>query len=260
MLQEFHLEAEDAINTGQRLDRDRQPLKVVVPVLPRTSNHTDFDALRLNPAVDLQFAGTGSALPAADLIVLPGSKQVRGDLAELRRRGWDRDLLRHLRYGGKLLGICGGFQMLGHSVADPDGIEGRAGSSAGLGLLDISTTLHPAKQLRRTSGRLGADADPGRARVDGYEIHCGVSSGAGLARPFAELTSAADGAVSADRQVMGSYLHGLFDHCDAATALLRWAGLETAVGIDYRTLCETQIERLADTLDQHLDLKELALP
>ena len=248
----FHLEAEDAIDASQ-VTGSGEPLKVVVPVLPRTSNHTDFDALRLNPAVDLRFVRAGDPLPAADLIILPGSKNVRGDLAALRANGWEQDVLRHLRYGGKVLGICGGFQMLGEVVADPDGIEGEAGESAGLGLLAMATRLYPEKQLRRVSGTL---TDSG-ARVEGYEIHCGISTGPALDNPVAQLPHGPDGARSEDGQVLGTYIHGLFDCTEAAAALLHWAGLTAAPDFDYQALREQQIDRLADALEQHLDLARL---
>ena len=254
-LQGFHLEAEDAIDASQ-LKGDGPLLKVAVPVLPRTSHHTDFDALRLNPAVDLRFVRAGEPLPGADLVILPGSKNVRGDLAALRANGWDRDLLRHLRYGGKVLGICGGFQMLGESVADPDGIEGEPGESPGLGLLAIHTRLYPEKQLRRVEGVLVGLGD-GDIPVAGYEIHCGISAGPGLERPVARLPQGPDGAHSADGQVLGTYLHGLFDRPEAAAALLAWAGLAAAPPFDYPALREQQIERLADALEQHLDLHRL---
>jgi adenosylcobyric acid synthase len=150
---DLHLEAEDGIDQRQ-IDKAAQVLKVVVPVLPRISNHTDFDPLRLHPQVDLQFVGPGQAIPAADLIILPGSKSVRSDLAYLRANGWDTAIARHLRYGGKVLGICGGLQMLGEQVHDPLGLEGPEGSSDGLGLLAFSTTLEAEKQLRNVHGRL----------------------------------------------------------------------------------------------------------
>jgi len=254
-LQGFHLEAEDAIDASQ-VTGDGPLLRVAVPVMPRTSNHTDFDPLRLNPAVDLRFVRAGEPLPGADLIILPGSKNVRGDLAALRANGWERDLLRHLRYGGKVLGICGGFQILGENIADPDGIEGEAGESPGLGLLPIRTRLYPEKQLRRMRGTL-LDLGAGEIPVEGYEIHCGVSEGPGLARPVARLPQGPDGARSDDGQVMGTYLHGLFDRPEAASALLAWAGLDAPPPFDYPARREQQIERLADAVEQHLDLQRL---
>ena len=152
-LMDLHLEAEDAIDVRQA-GKSAEVLKVVVPVLPRISNHTDFDPLRLHPQVDLQFVGPGQPVPSADLIILPGSKSVRADLTWLRANGWEAAIQKHLRYGGKLLGICGGLQMLGTRIADPLGLEGPAGESAGLGLLDFATVLEADKQLRNVQGRL----------------------------------------------------------------------------------------------------------
>jgi len=172
---DLHLEAEDGIDQRQTDKADRV-LKVVVPVLPRISNHTDFDPLRLHPQVDLQFIGPGQAVPPADLIILPGSKSVRSDLAYLRANGWETAIARHLRYGGKLLGICGGLQMLGEQVHDPLGLEGAPGSSAGLGLLAFQTRLEQEKQLRNVCGRLALEDAP----VSGYEIHAGVTTGPAL--------------------------------------------------------------------------------
>ncbi|WP_439683353.1 cobyric acid synthase [Cupriavidus oxalaticus] len=257
----LHLDAEDAIIGTQAIKSDAQRLRVIVPVLPRIANHTDFDALRAHPQVDLRFIGPGMPVPPADLVVLPGSKSVRADLAFLRANGWEAALQRHLRYGGKLVGICGGMQMLGRQVHDPDGREGPAGSSAGLGWLDYETTLAAEKQLRQVSGRL-ADAD---APVRGYEIHLGVTAGAGLERPAVWLdrgdgTMRPDGACSADGQVLATYVHGLFDDPAGCQALLRWAGLDKAQAVDLDALREASIERLADTLAAHLDLRAMFAP
>ncbi|AGE26735.1 cobyric acid synthase [Pseudomonas poae] len=246
---DLHLEAEDGIDRRQ-IDKVAQVLRVVVPVLPRISNHTDFDPLRLHPQVDLQFVGPGQLIPAADLIILPGSKSVRSDLAYLRANGWDSAVARHLRYGGKVLGICGGLQMLGEQVHDPLGLEGAAGSSDGLGLLGFSTTLEEEKQLRNVRGRLFLED----AEVSGYEIHAGVTSGDGLTRAAVLLDDGrTDGARSADGQILGTYLHGLFETPAACSALLRWAGLQDVQEVDYHALRERDIERLADLVENHLD-------
>ncbi|MCT8959765.1 cobyric acid synthase [Pseudomonas veronii] len=246
---DLHLEAEDGIDQRQ-IDKAAEVLKVVVPVLPRISNHTDFDPLRLHPQVDLQFIGPGQPIPAADLIILPGSKSVRSDLAYLRANGWDTAVARHLRYGGKVLGICGGLQMLGERVHDPLGLEGPAGSSDGLGLLAFSTTLAQEKQLRNVRGRLLLED----AEVSGYEIHAGVTSGAALERPAVHLDDGRhDGAQSADGQILGTYLHGVFETPAACSALLRWAGVQAVQEVDYHALRERDIERLADLVEQHLD-------
>ncbi len=250
---DLHLEAEDGLDRRQGA-KAAQVLKVIVPVLPRISNHTDFDPLRLHPQVDLQFIGPGEPIPPADLIILPGSKSVRGDLAQLRERGWDTAIARHLRYGGKLVGICGGLQMLGQQVHDPLGLEGPAGSSAGLGLLDYSTVLEADKQLRNVSGVLGLE----QAAISGYEIHAGVTTGAALEHPAVRLADGRDdGAVSADGQILATYLHGLFESPDSCAALLRWAGLTQVERIDYHALRERDIERLADLVDKHLDCTQL---
>ena len=252
-LHDLHLEAEDAIDVRQSAKRGER-LKVAVPVLPRISNHTDFDPLRLHPQVELCFVGPGQAIPPTDLIVLPGSKSVRADLDFLRAQGWEAAIQRHLRYGGKLLGICGGLQMLGGEIADPLGLEGAPGTSQGLGLLELDTVLEADKQLRTVRGRLALEG----AEVSGYEIHAGVSRGAGLACPAVILDDGrGDGAVSMDGQVLGTYLHGLFETPAACDALLRWAGLREVRTPDYHALRERDIERLADLVEAHLDTARL---
>ena len=250
----LHLDAEDAIAAEQILDAELPQLRVVVPIFPRISNHTDFDALRLHPQVDVHYVGPDGDKPAADLIILPGSKNVRRDLQWLRDNGWDQAISRHLRYGGKIIGICGGYQMLGTEVADPEGVEDSPGISQGLGLLEISTNLEAHKQLRQVQGTLSLTG----GQVQGYEIHCGASTGKGLERSVATLEDGrTDGAISADNQVLGTYLHGLFDHPDSCAALLAWAGLEISQSVDQREIRETQLNRLAAELEQHLNCAAL---
>ena len=250
---DLHLEAEDGLDRRQSGKADTV-LKVIVPVLPRISNHTDFDPLRLHPQVDLQFIGVGDDIPPADLIILPGSKSVRADLAHLRAQGWEEAITRHLRYGGKVLGICGGLQMLGTRIDDPLGLEGAAGSSAGLGLLEFTTQLHAEKQLRNVTGQLSLE----QAAVSGYEIHAGVTVGAALERPAVQLNDGRrDGAISADGQILGTYLHGLFEAPQSSVALLRWAGLADVQSVDYHALREADIERLADLVERHLNTARL---
>ena len=242
----LHLDAEDA------LPRERSSgdgFRVVVPALPHISNHTDFDPLRLHPSVDLHFVAPGETPPGADLVCLPGSKSVRADLDWLIGQGWETYLQRHLRYGGKLLGICGGFQMLGRALHDPAGIEGAPGSSPGFGWLDFDTTLARGKQLRTVAGMLADGTTP----VAGYEIHAGVSSGAALAQPMCWLDGRPDGVISNDGQVRGTYLHGLFDTPAAADALLAWAGLRGAASPNIAALRDAAIDRLADAVEAHLD-------
>jgi len=251
-LHDLHIEAEDALPRPVE-ETSTDKFRVIVPRLPRISNHTDFDPLRLHPEVDMQFIGMGIAIPAADLVILPGSKNVRADLDWLRANGWEAVLLRHLRYGGKVIGICGGFQMLGRAIHDPLGIEGLPGSSYGLGLLEIETELCAEKQLHRVSGHLALE----NAAVEGYEIHAGISSGAGLSRPVVRLAERDDGAIAADGKVLGTYLHGLFDSSAASTALLRWAGLNEPATLDYVDVREQGIERMADAVEKYLDWGKL---
>jgi adenosylcobyric acid synthase len=240
------LDAEDAIQPAQQA---RGKFRVVVPVVPRISNHTDFDALRAQPEVDLRFVGPGQEVPPADLIILPGSKNTREDLAWLQANGWPAALQRHLRYGGKLIGICGGYQMLGRSVADPRGVEGAPGTSTGLGLLNIDTELTDEKRLAQVNGRC-AFAD---APVAGYEIHMGVSHGAALRNPAFHIDGRGEGARSDDDQILGTYLHGVFDDPRALKALLRWAGLHTKTVVDLNQLREQSLDRIADTCLPLLD-------
>jgi adenosylcobyric acid synthase len=254
-LQGLHLDAEDSLarQQGEAPDPASEQVRVLVPLLPRISNHTDFDPLALHPKVDLRFIGADEPIPGADLIILPGSKSVRSDLAWLRAQGWESAIGRHLRYGGKLIGICGGYQMLGHRVADPLGLEGAPGTTPGLGLLEIETTLAPDKQLRNCRGRLTL----GDVEVSGYEIHTGETRGPALASPAVVLETHDDGARSADGQVLGTYLHGLFDADAACAQLLRWAGLRGQVITDFHASREAAIDRLADTLGAHLKMERV---
>ncbi|MGA3156151.1 MAG: cobyric acid synthase [Steroidobacteraceae bacterium] len=255
-LQGLQLDAEDAL-PREVIPAGAGALRVIVPALPRISNHTDFDPLRANPQIAFRFIGPAETIPEADVVILPGSKSVRADLAWLRQNGWEPYLARHLRYGGKLMGICGGLQMLGRWIRDPLGIEGEAGESAGLGWLDLETTLAPEKQLRDVQGELR----PGNAPVRGYEIHAGVSTGADLSRPVALLAGGrADGARSADDQVLATYLHGVFEAPEACDALMRWMGVNEPQPVDQAMLRESAIDRLADAAEAHLDLRRLLEP
>ncbi|NCA68735.1 MAG: cobyric acid synthase [Sphingobacteriia bacterium] len=252
----LHLEAEDAVAVAQA-EKSDAALRVIVPRLPRISNHTDLDPLRLHPRVSVRYVQAGETPPPADLIILPGSKSVRGDLQWLRHQGWEPVIARHLRYGGKLIGLCGGFQMLGTRIQDPLGLEGPPGEIPGLGLLELETRLASEKILANVQGRLTLEA----AAVTGYEIHAGVSVGAALARPALFLDGAQserpDGAISSDGQILGTYVHGLFESASAASALLRWAGMRGVRMPDYPALREAALERLADSIERHLDLELL---
>ncbi|MDP3777321.1 cobyric acid synthase [Methylotenera sp.] len=264
----LHIEAEDSVPKSQPSPPSSDSIaeasnanvlgariKVIVPVLPHISNHTDFDALRLHPQVDFQFVKINEAIPHADLMILPGSKNVRGDLEYLRANGWEQALARHLRYGGKVLGVCGGFQMLGLNIHDPYAIEGDAGSSRGFGWLEMETSLEQTKQLKQISGHL-AFAD---AKATGYEIHMGVTTGLALKSPALYLENRPEGAISQDNQIAGTYLHGLFDHEESCAAWLAWAGLQVQQHFDYEQLKNDELNRLADCVDQHLDWNALGL-
>ncbi len=248
-LHQLHLEAEDSLNQGSSSITGNE-IKIILPALPRLSNHTDFDPLRLHPQVDLQMIQANQPIPAADLIILPGSKSVCDDMEWLRKEGWEQAIQRHLRYGGKLLGICGGFQMLGQTINDPKGIEGRAGESRGLGLLAMQTTLQTEKQLHNVTGQLLLE----ETTITGYEIHAGISEGDALKRPLVDLEGRTDGAISLDHQIIGTYLHGLFESTESCSSLLRWAGLSNPQTPDYQLLREQGINRMADAIAEHLDL------
>lgn len=253
-LQGLHLDEEDAIASQQVLDAGKSQLSVAVPVFSRISNHTDFDALRLHPQVNLQFVGPGQSMPSADLVILPGSKNVRRDLQWLRDNGWESAIQRHLRYGGKVLGICGGYQMLGTLVDDPLGIEEAAGSSPGLSILQVSTQLEAQKQLHRVQGHSALFGCP----VAGYEIHCGMTQGEAQHTRFCTLEEGrTDGVISEDGQVIGTYLHGLFDAPEARDALLRWAGLVPEATPDMAAVRETQLNRLADAIEAAMDCERV---
>ncbi|WP_064608376.1 cobyric acid synthase [Photobacterium sp. J15] len=248
------LEAEDAINV-QQVEAAEEQLIVVVPVLTRVSNHTDFDPLRMHPQVNLQFVGKGQSLPPTDLIIIPGTKSVRSDLTFLREQGWDQQIARHVRFGGKLMGICGGYQMLGETIADPDGIEGDAGESRGLGYLNTSTVLAPEKQLKQVTGKLKLP-EQDTVSVRGYEIHAGVTEGVRADAPL-QLTDGPDGQLGCDDQVFGTYLHGIFEQKEACDAILSWVGLEATQTPDFDEMREKGIDRVADTIEQYMDLEKL---
>ena len=246
------LPAEDAVALGAHRARG-EGVRVCVPVLPRISNFDDLDPLKLEPGIDLVMVRAGEPLPVCDLVVLPGSKATLPDLAALRREGWDVDILAHARRGGRVLGLCGGYQMLGRRVSDPDGIEGPPGEAPGLGLLDVETVLTGAKVLRAVAGRTAADGVP----FAGYEMHVGETSGPGRARPMLRFDDGAeDGAVSADGRVCGAYAHGFFaDDRQRAAWLRRLGGAPS--NLAYEAEIERVLDRLADHLERHVDLDRL---
>ncbi len=230
-------------------------VKIVAPLFPRIANFDDFDPLKTEPSVDFRFVPPGQALPGdADLVILPGTKSTLADLAFLRAQGWDIDIAAYVRRGGRVLGICGGFQMLGRHVADPQGIEGARGSAAGLGLLDIETVMSAAKTLRPVEGVL----IQGAAAFAGYEIHLGVTTGPGLAQPLLRFADgAADGAISADGRIAGAYVHGLFDKGTARAALLANLGAEST-GIDRSVEIDTALDEIAAMLERNLDIPAIS--
>ncbi|MUK94068.1 cobyric acid synthase [Aliivibrio fischeri] len=250
----LNLEAEDAIKSEQ-LDKGKFIVKV--PVVTRISNHTDFDPLRLHPEIDLQFIGKGDSLSGADFIILPGSKSVQADLEYIKSQGWDKDIERHLRYGGKVMGICGGYQMLGEHLADPLGIEGVPCRVKGLGYLSISTELQKQKQLTLVEGTL-ALPNQNAVKVKGYEIHAGVSTNLGKEHiPISIHTKDAmryDGTINDENSIFGTYLHGVFDEPEAFEVILTWAGLEKCQAINMHDIQEEAIERIAKSMEESLDL------
>ena len=248
------LPAEDALALDAgRPAKTNARLRIAVPILPHIANFDDLDPLDAEPAVDLVRVRPGTALPGnADLILLPGSKATIADLEALRAAGFHIDIAAHRRRGGIVLGLCGGYQMLGRTIADPGGIEGPPGTAEGLGLLDVATTLSNDKRLEPVSGTTGDGVS-----FSGYEMHMGVTEGQDRARPFARLTSGSpEGAISADGRVIGTYVHGLFADDRQRTAWLQRFGAGPA-NIIYEDLIERTLDALAGHLAAHLDLDRL---
>ncbi len=245
------LPAEDALDL--RRASGTGAFRVACLQLSRIANFDDLDPLAQEPGVSLSMIGAGQAIPGdTDLVILPGSKSTRGDLAYLRAQGWDIDLVAHVRRGGQVLGICGGYQMLGRVVRDPLGIEGAAGETPGLGLLDVVTEMTPDKRLTRTRAIHAATG----LEVEGYEIHIGRTEGPDRARPFARIDGQPEGAVSVDGRIIGSYLHGLFRADAFRTAFLRRLGAQTS-GLAYGAVVEETLDALAAHMEAHLDVAGL---
>ncbi len=245
------LPAEDSVAVEKPEPAGGGAIRIAVPVLSRIANFDDFDPLSAEPDVALAFVPPGEPLPGdADLVILPGTKATLTDLAFLREEGWDIDLLAHHRRGGAVLGICGGYQMLGKAVRDPGGVEGREGAAAGLGLLDVETTLTGEKTLSEVSGVEFVTGEP----VAGYEMHMGRTGGPDSARPMLRLAGVVDGATSADGRVRGCYVHGLFAADRFRHAFLDRMRSRAVSGIRFEDRIEGVLDRLADHLEAHLDL------
>ncbi|MBZ0260440.1 MAG: cobyric acid synthase [Hyphomicrobiales bacterium] len=245
-----NLPAEDAVALEDMLINNSKDCKICVLKLPRIANFDDLDPLRLEPGVSVRFLELGQPVPGdTDLVIIPGSKSTMADLAAVRATGWDIDLQAHVRRGGRVLGLCGGFQMLGHTIHDPEGLEGAAGSVKGLSLLDVETTLLPEKILTRiTATHVASDQ-----KIDGYEIHLGASQGADCDRPFARIGSADDGATSIDGLVSGTYIHGCFANDGFRSAYLKSLGAASS-DLVFESLIEKTLDELSAHLEQHLDL------
>jgi adenosylcobyric acid synthase len=248
-----HLPAEDALALDKPDRKKNAPLKIAVAILPQIANFDDLDPLEAEPNVELVRVHPGQALPGdADLVILPGSKTTIAGLNALRDAGFDIDIAAHLRRGGTVLGLCGGYQMLGKKVADPDGVEGPKGTVDGLGFLDVETVLSSEKKLTNASGKT-SEGMP----FSGYEMHMGVTTGPDCARPFAHLSDgSAEGAVSKDGRVIGTYVHGLFADDRQRSAWLQRLGAGPA-SIAYDDLVETTLDRLAAHLTTFIDLDRL---
>jgi adenosylcobyric acid synthase len=248
------LPAEDALALdAQRPAKANSKIRIAVPILPHIANFDDLDPLDAEPVVDLVRVRPGTALPGdADLILLPGSKATIADLAALRAAGFDIDTAAHVRRGGRVLGLCGGYQMLGRKIADPDGIEGAAGRVDGLGFIDVETTLSGEKRLEAVHGET-SDGVP----FAGYEMHIGVTDGPDRARPFARLTDGTfEGAVSPDGRVMGTYVHGFFADDRQRAVWLQRLGAG-ASDVAYESQVERTLDALASHLATHIDIDRL---
>ncbi len=254
-LADFFIDSEDSLNCHQLINTNTEKLNVIVPVTPHISNHTDFDPLRLHPQVNFQFVNPNAEhLPAADFIILAGSKSVIRDFEWLKQKGWDKSIKKHIRYGGHLLGICGGFQMLGTEIFDPHQIESSQTCCSALGLLDMQTTIHTEKLRNNVQGKLKLKD----VEIIGYEIHQGISSGIALENPFTILNDGKlDGAISEEGNIMGTYVHGIFDNSAALTTILQSVKPQRFEPLDYFTHRERMLNLLADVVEKHFKLDKL---
>ncbi len=255
------LPAEDAVVLQRPMPSATNRLRVVVPMLSRIANFDDVDPLSAEPQIDLSFLAPGQALPGdTDLVILPGTKATRADLAFLHAQGWDVDIAAHVRRGGRVLGLCGGYQMLGRWIEDAEGMEGPTGRDPGLGLLDVTTRLVADKTVRPVNGTLSGlwTRDGSRPAFDGYEIHLGLTTGPDCKRPLLHLENGSDdGAISADGRIAGTYVHGLFGKAPVRQALLSPYGL-LSDGINQDARVDRALDQLAVELESALDISALA--
>ncbi len=242
----WRLPAEDVMDIASAKG---EGFKIAVPRLARIANFDDLDPLSAEPGVSVEIIEPGRPLPGdADMVLIPGSKSTIADLAHFRAQGWDIDLQAHVRRGGHILGICGGYQMLGRDIADPDGIEGAPGTVPGLGLLDVTTVMKPQKRLALTHATYLPTGDP----VEGYEIHLGETTGPDCARAWLQVQGRAEGAGSANGRVRGCYLHGLFGSDGFRAAYL--SGLGASAETAYSEELDAVLDALAAHVETHLDL------
>ncbi|WP_043063130.1 cobyric acid synthase [Brucella anthropi] len=247
------LPAEDSVVLERAVRGDKKPLVVAVPMLPRIANFDDLDPLKAEPDVEVVMVPPGSCIPGdAGLVVLPGTKSTIADMQAVRDNGWDRQLSAHVKRGGHVLGICGGFQMLGRHISDPAGIEGHVRDIDGLGLLDIETVMEPEKVVRN----LQATALLHNVPLEGYEIHIGRTTGPDMGRPFARIGEHDDGAISPDGHIMGTYLHGVFNTDEFRRRFLENLGVRSS-SVNYRAGVEAALDELAEGLDACLDIDAL---
>lgn len=244
------LPAEDAYDLER--GRGKGDYRIAVLAFSRIANFDDLDPLKLEPGLRLTMVHAGHPIPDCDLVILPGSKSTLADLDFLRSQGWDIDLTTHIRRGGQVLGICGGYQMLGKQISDPFGIEGAKGTKAGLGFLDVETVMSEEKHLSQTE----ALHVPTGTQMEGYEIHIGRTDGPDCKRPFAQIDGCDEGAISADGRVMGSYLHGMFSSDLFRKAFLKNLGAE-ASNLEYSSRVDTILDNLAEHIEKHLDVDGL---
>mgnify|MGYP000716474210 FL=1 len=258
-LHDLTLDAEDAVAINNNVTH--ATINIAILLVPHISNHTDFDALRLHPNINVNYIRHTQVIPDVDLIILPGSKNVLGDLSFLINEGWDNQIKRHLRYGGKVLGICGGMQMLGNIIYDPEGVESSLKSVSGLALCDFETTLTSQKVLSKVTATLKLNNR--QTLCSGYEIHAGVSKGNALKTPLITFSQhpngfKTDGFISDDNAIAGTYLHGLFDEPNATMEILKWVKPDLNIDpISIDTHREQQLARLATMCETHLDIAQI---